>query len=83
MGLGKAHPYRKQNRNFTKHVLRWNPQRKRKQGLPRNSWRRTVDNEVAKAGYSLKEIEKLAQDRRWRAAFMDLCSTGSERECVK
>ena len=53
---------------------------KRKQGRPRNSWRRTVDKEAAKAGYTWNEIEKLARDRmRWREVSLDLCSAWSER----
>ena len=76
-----GHTLRKPNSSVTRHALRWNPQGKRKQGRPSNSWRRTVDNEAAKAGYTWKEIEKLARDRgRWRAVSLDLCSTGSERE---
>ena len=52
----------------------------RKQGRPRNSWRRSVDKEAAKAGYTWNEIEKLARDRRrWREVSLDLCSAWSER----
>ena len=77
-----GHTLRKPTSNITRHALRWNPQGKRSRGRPRNSWRRTVDDEVGKAGYTWSELEKLAQNRsRWRAAVsMDLCSTGSSRE---
>ena len=77
-----GHTLRKPTTNITRHALRWNPQGKRSQGRPRNSWRRTVDDEVGKAGYTWRELEKLTQNRsRWRAAAsMDLCSTGSSRE---
>ena len=62
------HTLRKHSSNVTRHALRWNPQGKRSQGHPRNSWRRTVDNKVGKAGYTWRQIEKLAQNRtRWRA----------------
>ena len=74
-----GHTLRKPNSNVTRHALRWNPQGKRKQGRPRNSWRRTVDKEAAKAGYTWNEIEKLARDRRWREVSSDLCSAWSER----
>ena len=80
-----GHTLRKPTSNITRHALRWNPQGKRSRGRPRNSWRRTVDDEVGKAGYTWRELEKLAHNRsRWRAAVsMDPCSTGSSREYVK
>ena len=50
-------------------------------GRPRNSWRRTVDDEASKAGYTWRQLEKIAQSRpRWRAVSIGLCSTGSGRE---
>ena len=65
---------------MARHALRWNPQGKREQGRPRNSWRKIVDKEAAKAGYTWDEIEKLARDRRrWCEVSLDLCSTGSEK----
>jgi len=76
-----GHTLTKQISNITRHALRWNPQGKRYQGRPTNSWRRTVDNEASKAGSTWKEIEKLAQNgRRWRAVSMDLCSKGGGME---
>ncbi|XP_022789520.1 uncharacterized protein LOC111329176 [Stylophora pistillata] len=72
------HTLRKPNSYVTRHAL-MNPQGKRKQGRPRNSWRITVDKEAAKAGYTWNEIERLARDRRWCEVSLDLCSTGSEK----
>ena len=76
-----GHTLRKPNCNVTKQALRWNPQGKRSRGRPRNSWRRTVDNEAKNAGYTWWQLEKLAKNRsRWRAIVSeDLCSTRSER----
>ncbi|KAL9978171.1 hypothetical protein ACROYT_G015662 [Oculina patagonica] len=76
-----GHTLRKTNCNVTKQALRWNPQGKRSRGRPRNSWRRTVDDEASKAGYTWRQIERIAQNRtRWRAVVsMDLCSMESER----
>ena len=76
-----GHTLRKPNCNVTKQALRWNPQGKRSRGRPRNSWRRTVDNEAKNAGYTWWQLERLAQNRsRWRAIVSeDLCSTRSER----
>ena len=47
-----GHTLKKPTCNVIRHALRWNPQGKRSQGHPRNSWRRTVDDEVGKAGYT-------------------------------
>jgi len=45
------------------------------------SWRRTVDDEAGKAGYTWRQIKKLAQNRmRWWAFSMDLCSSRNSRE---
>lgn len=77
-----GHTLRKPNSNVTRHARKWNPQGKRKQGLLRNSLRRTVDKEATKAGYTWNEIEKLARDRRrWREVnvSLDLWSTESEK----
>ncbi len=76
-----GHTLRKTNCNVIKQALRWNPQRKRSRGRPRNSWRRTVDDEASKAGYTWRQLERISQNRqRWRAMVsVDLCSTGSER----
>ena len=74
---------RKPTSNVTRHALRWNPQGKRSRGRPSKSWRRTVDDEVGKSGYTWRELETLAQNRlRWQVVFMKLCFTGSSREYV-
>ena len=39
------------------HKELWVPQGMRNQGCPRNSWRRTIDNEASKAGNTWKEIQ--------------------------
>ena len=71
---------RKPTSNVTRHAPRWNPQEKRRCGRPRNSWRRTVDDEVGKEGYTWRKLETQAQNRlRWRAVSMDLRSTHPRR----
>ena len=76
-----GHTLRKPNYNVTKRALRWNPQGKRSQGRPRNSWRRTVHDDARKASYTWRQLEKIAQNRPgWQPVSMDLCSTGSGRE---
>ena len=37
----------------------------------RNSWRRTVDDEAGKAGYTLRQIKKLAQNRIRQGRIQD------------
>ena len=52
---------------ITRQVLTWNPQGKRKRGRPRNTWRRDMESEVKKMGYTWKEIVTMAQRRiQWR-----------------
>ena len=64
-----GHTLRKTTSNVTRHALRLNPQGKRSWGHPRNSWRRTTEDEAGKAGYTWRQIEKLTQNRtRWQAA---------------
>ena len=65
-----GHTLRKTKCNVTKQALQ--------AARPRNSWRRTVDDKVSKAG---RKQERIAQNRPRRRAIcsVDLCSTASER----
>ena len=59
----------------TKEVLTWNPSGKRRRGRPRHTWRRKIEPEMAAEGYSLKQLEKLAQNRiRWKLVIDGPCS---------
>ena len=51
------HTLRKPASNIIRHALKWNPQGKRSRDRPRNSWRKTVDDEVGKASYTWRELE--------------------------
>ncbi|KAK7105447.1 hypothetical protein V1264_016822 [Littorina saxatilis] len=63
-----GHTLRKPSTNITRQALRWNPQGKRKRGRPRNTWRRDLEADTRKMGYTWSQIEKMAQDRGlWRA----------------
>ncbi|KAK7090431.1 hypothetical protein V1264_010229 [Littorina saxatilis] len=63
-----GHTLRKPPTNITRQALRWNPQGKRKRGRPRNTWRRDLEADTRKMGYTWSQIEKMAQDRGlWRA----------------
>ena len=60
-----GHTLRKPTSSITRQALTWNPQGKRKRGRPRNTWRRDMESEVRKMGYTWQEIVTLAQ-RRFR-----------------
>ena len=63
-----GHTLRRPPTNITRQALRWNPQGKRKRGRPRSTWRRDLEAETTKMGYTWSQVEKMAQDRRfWRA----------------
>lgn len=48
MKVNWTHTLRKQRDSITRHALTWNPERKQKQGIPKNVSRRTA-NKVIKA----------------------------------
>jgi len=63
---------RKEDGEKHKSALFWNPQRNRKIGRPRNSWRRSVNKD---AGRNWNELRFLAADRRkWKGLIDKLCS---------
>ena len=65
-----GHTLRKPPTNITRQALKWNPQGKRKRGRPRNTWRRDLEADTTKMGYTWNQIERMAQDRGlWRSLF--------------
>ena len=65
--------------SITRQALTWNPQGKRRQGRPRNTWRRELHANIKELGMGWPTIVKEAQDRRrWRAVVNGLCSRRSE-----
>jgi len=63
-----GHTLRKPRNNTTRLALTWNPQGKRSVGRPRNTWRRDLQADTKKTGYSWSELEVKAQDRQtWRS----------------
>lgn len=63
-----GHTLRKPPANVTRQALKWNPQGKRKRGRPRNTWQQDLEADIAKMGYSLNQLERMAQDRGlWRS----------------
>ena len=68
-----GHTLRKPATNTTRQALHWNPQGKRSQGRPRDSWRRGVERDRARLGVSWTELGKIAKDKeRWRSLVCDL-----------
>ena len=60
---------------ITKQALTWNPQGKRGRGRPKNTWRRSTEQEFKKKGLTWKQLERMAQDRRgWKQFINGLCS---------
>ena len=73
-----GHTLRKPGDNITRYALKWNPQGKRKRGRPRNTWRRDLDADTKRTGFSWAQLENVAQDRvHWKSVVDGLCSRGS------
>jgi len=53
---------RKDNRNPTRIVLRWNPQVTRKRGRPAHSWRREIEKEMKVLDLSWIDLSQTAQE---------------------
>ena len=63
-----GHTLRKSPTSITRQALKWNPQGKRKRGRPRNTWRRDLEADTTKMGFTWNQIERMAQDRDlWRS----------------
>ena len=70
-----GHTLRKSGGSISRYALKWNPQGKRGQKRPRETWRRCVEKEMVKMGHSWGELSRIAQDRRdWKLLVCGLCS---------
>ena len=56
-----GHSLRKPVTSTTRQVLTWNPQGKRRRGRPRNTWRRDLQADTRKMGYTWNQLERMAQ----------------------
>ena len=75
-----GHTLRKPASNVTRQSLKWNPQGKRKRGRPRSSWRREVEADTKRMGYTWGQLEKLSQDRdAWRTLVDGLSPSRGKR----
>jgi hypothetical protein len=70
-----GHVFRRDNQRITKQAVQWETTEKRIRGRPRETLKRTLIRETELAGFeSLKEIEKLTQDKdSWREILQALC----------
>ena len=71
-----GHTLRKDHGNTTRKALDWNPQGKRKRGRPKQTWRRSLEDDLKNSNMSWEEAKPSAKDRRkWRSAVEALCSS--------
>ena len=76
-----GHTLRKPLTCITRPALTWNPQGKREQSCPRNTWRRGLEAERERSCYTWRKLERLAQDRDTRIALVGgLCSSEGQRQ---
>ena len=62
-------------------ALTWNPQGKRKQVCPRNTWCHNLQAETKRSCYTWGQLERLAHDQDvWRARVGSLCSSRGQRQ---
>ena len=66
-----------ERKNTTRMAVTWTSQGNRKQGRPKQSWRRTVVmREVVNIGNTWGEAEKIAENRGWWIAMVEtMCLT--------
>ena len=67
------HTLRKEH-SIVRSALAWNPQGKRKQGQPKNTWHRGLKSDLDKIGITWGEAKQRAKNRtRWRTAVDAIC----------
>lgn len=73
-----GHTLRKPPTEICGQAMEWNPQGSRKRGKPKQTWRRTIEDDMKKVGYSFNRAKTTARNRgEWRRYVEALCSTGS------
>ena len=71
-----GHTLRMDSGAHARTALTWAPEGTRKRGRPRTTWRRTISEELKKAGIAWVEAERLANDRvAWRDLVEASCAT--------
>ena len=70
-----GHTLRKPQNTITRQAITWNPPGKRRRVRPRNTWQRDTEKETKEMGYTRREMERMATDRKqWRSLVDGLCS---------
>ncbi|VDO91769.1 unnamed protein product [Schistosoma margrebowiei] len=70
-----GHTLGKSSNCIMRQALTWNPEGKRKRGMPKNTLRRIIEADMRKMNYNWKELERIAQDRvGWKMLVSGLCS---------
>ena len=68
------------NRIHSKSSYALDPRRKQ-EGRPKETWRRSVEREMKALGWSWGQVAKLAADRpRWRSSVSALCASTHEED---
>ena len=76
-----GHTCRREADNITRQALEWNPQGRRRVGRPKETWKRSIEREAKRAGYTIKELKRQSQNRvRWWGLVAALCSSRSEED---
>jgi len=65
-----GHVMRREPGNISCTALHWTPEEKRKRGPPRNTWRRTVAEELQTLYHTWGAVQKLAQNRQEWSTFV-------------
>ncbi|KAG7310042.1 hypothetical protein JYU34_004574 [Plutella xylostella] len=72
-----GHTMRRHDCNHAQVAFEWQPSGRRRPGRPVQSWRRSVEAEMKRAGLSWAQVKEAAQDREaWRRMSVALSSTG-------
>lgn len=62
-----VHVLRREQEGISRVALRWTPEGGRRRGLPKTTWRRTVEEEMKSMGLTWDSVQKKAQNRpEWR-----------------
>ena len=76
-----GHTLRKAHTNVTRQALEWNPQGNRRRGRPKQTWRRSLLEELKTTGMSWETAKSTAGDRKnWKVMVESLCSPRSKED---
>ena len=74
-----GHTLNKSPETITCQSITWNPSGKRRRGRQRNNWQRETERETKEMGYTRRELERMATDKKqWPFVVVGLCSQQAE-----